>query len=393
LTPLFTGSGDTVDFASAAAGSYIAGTQYDALGGDDVVVLPVDAAVAALAGYDTKQAFHGGSGNDFVVGGALADSLFGDSGTGGAGNDSLDGGIGADSLAGEAGNDIYLVDNLGDQVIEGTGGGTDEIRSTVALAKAPNKITGMAAADTLSGAAGDDTLIGDASSDNLRGGDGNDSLNGGIGNDTLDGVAGNDTMTGGVGNDIYLVDSLADQIIEGSGGGTDEIHSTVALTKGASYVENYTFLGSTAVDFIGNSSPNRITGTAAADKLAGAAGDDTLTGGGGNDRFTGGAGNDQIEVSGGNCRILYTSVLDGHDIISGFDGKAAGGQDVLDLDALFDLLGIAAASRQARLSVDTHAASVDVLYDADGNGTFDSVIAMLNTTDSIAIGDDVVVGA
>jgi hypothetical protein len=66
---------------------------------------------------------------------------------------------------------------------------------------------------------------------------------------------------------------------------------------------------------------------------------------------------------------------------------------VLDLDALFDSLGVAAASRQARLSLETHAASVDVRFDADGNGSFESVIATLNTTDAIAIGSDIVVGA
>ncbi|HUL05884.1 MAG TPA: tandem-95 repeat protein, partial [Candidatus Acidoferrum sp.] len=85
--PLFTAGNDTVDFASVTAGSYTAGSQYDALGGDDVVTLPADAAAAAAAGYDTTQAFHGGAGNDSLVGGTLADRLFGD-----AGNDTIRGG-------------------------------------------------------------------------------------------------------------------------------------------------------------------------------------------------------------------------------------------------------------------------------------------------------------
>jgi hypothetical protein len=58
---------------------------------------------------------------------------------------------------------------------------------------------------------------------------------------------------------------------------------------------------------------------------------------------------------------------------------------VLNLDILFDSLGVTAASRAAHLSVDTHATSVDVRYDGD-------IIATLNTTDAITIGADIVVG-
>jgi hypothetical protein len=79
-------------------------------------------------------------------------------------------------------------------------------------------------------------------------------------------------------------------------------------------------------------------------------------------------------------------------VINAFDGNASGGQDTLNLDALFDSLGIAAANRAAHLSVNTHAASVDVVFDSDSNGTFESVIATLNTTDAITVGADIVVG-
>src|SRR5262249_45082568 len=102
LGPLFPAGNDSIDFASVTAGSYIAGSQYDALGGDDSVILPTDAAAAAAAGYDLTQAFHGNAGNDSIVGSSLADRLFGDAGNdtirGGAANDTLDGGAGTDTI-------------------------------------------------------------------------------------------------------------------------------------------------------------------------------------------------------------------------------------------------------------------------------------------------------
>ena len=64
------------------------------------------------------------------------------------------------------------------------------------------------------------------------------------------------------------------------------------------------------------------------------------TSGAGNDTITGGAGADTITVTGGSDRLLYLSTADVLDRIIGFDNNpAAGGQDLVDLDALFDNLG------------------------------------------------------
>ena len=49
---------DTVDFASVLAGSYDAGTQYDALDGNDTVILP-DTLAAAMAA--SRSLLHGGA--------------------------------------------------------------------------------------------------------------------------------------------------------------------------------------------------------------------------------------------------------------------------------------------------------------------------------------------
>ncbi|MFX6266238.1 hypothetical protein ABTF63_19350, partial [Acinetobacter baumannii] len=65
----------------------------------------------------------------------LDDTLTGDAGnnvlTGNAGNDVLDGGAGADKLVGGTGDDIYYVDNAGDQVVELAGEGNDTVNSSI----------------------------------------------------------------------------------------------------------------------------------------------------------------------------------------------------------------------------------------------------------------------
>jgi Ca2+-binding RTX toxin-like protein len=134
-------------------------------------------------------------------------------------------------------------------------------------------------------------------------------------------------------------------------------------------------------------------GSVGNDAIDGGAGDDVLLGGDGNDTISGGGGDDLIIDGSGNNTFVVSSPLDGHDIISGFDGDAAGGQDTLNLDALFDGLGVAAVDRTARVSVADNGASVNVSVDADGNAAngFEFIVATLNTADAITVGSDVIV--
>jgi Ca2+-binding RTX toxin-like protein len=136
-----------------------------------------------------------------------------------------------------------------------------------------------------------------------------------------------------------------------------------------------------------------VVGSVGNDAIDGGAGDDVLLGGDGNDTISGGGGDDLIIDGSGNNTFVVSSPLDGHDIISGFDGDAAGGQDTLNLDALFDGLGVAAADRTARVSVADNGASVNVSVDADGNAAngFEFVVATLNTADAVTVGSDVIV--
>ena len=66
--------------------------------------------VGNFTGDDT---LYGDAGDDYLNGGSGTDVLYG-----GEGNDTLDGGTGADTLTGGAGNDTYIVDDVGDVVVE-----------------------------------------------------------------------------------------------------------------------------------------------------------------------------------------------------------------------------------------------------------------------------------
>ncbi len=231
----------------------------------------------------------GGSDDDVVRGGVLADTLNGNDGddvingyggndklNGGNGNDILNGGAGNDTMTGGAGNDTFHVDATGDVVSEASGGGTDTVISTVSY--------------TLSSNVENLTLTG---SDNLNG-TGNtlaNLLTGNSGDNVLNGGSGADTLHGGNGNDTYYVDNAGDVVIEEAGGGKDLVIATVSFTLG-DFVETLTLDGTSGLTGTGNALNNLITGNAGNNKLFGLDGKDTLDGGAGNDTLTGGNGDD-----------------------------------------------------------------------------------------------------
>ncbi|WP_088182258.1 M10 family metallopeptidase [Sphingobium sp. Z007] len=256
---------DTATYAGMAAGVTVslavAGAQNTIGAGTDTLI-----GIENLTGTSFNDVLTGNSGANVI--------------SGGAGADILDGGAGADTLEGGASNDIYYVDNVGDNVLEGssTGGTNDQIFSSVTYSLPGRQIEKL----TLTGSANINatgnslvqTLIGNSGNNILTGLAGNDVLNGGLGNDTLDGGADSDTATYAgmaAGVTVSLAIAGAQNTV---GAGTDTLVGIENLT-GTSFNDVLT----------GNSGANIITGGDGSDTLNGGAGADTLDGGTSSDTY------------------------------------------------------------------------------------------------------------
>lgn len=126
----------------------------------------------------------GSAGNNIFTGNSAQNTL-----DGGTGNDTLNGGLGADTMIGGTGNDIYYVDNPGDNVLEAAGSGNDTVYTSVAYSLAGRtvetlQLTGSANIYGI-GSSSTNTLIGNSGDNTLDGGKGADTLTGGLGADTF----------------------------------------------------------------------------------------------------------------------------------------------------------------------------------------------------------------
>ncbi|QBE62422.1 beta strand repeat-containing protein [Pseudoduganella lutea] len=235
-----------------------------------------------------------------LTGTAKADTL-----TSGTGNDTLDGGKGSDKLDGGAGDDTYIVDVVGDKVIELAGNGRDTVSSsatgTLTLAanvenllytgKAKAALTGNAEANEITNGNGGGKLTGLAGNDTLTGGTGADSLAGGDGDDVLRANGGADTLDGGAGSDMAILEGNREDWTIKRTTATDLELTSGKLKVIARSIENFTFANSTVafdaltVSTQASSWADELTGTNGVDKLDGKAGADTLTGLGGDDTY------------------------------------------------------------------------------------------------------------
>ena len=130
----------------------------------------------------------GGSGQDWIWGGAGNDDL-----SGGAGDDFVYGGAGADIINGDGGNDVIH------------GGASDTTRT--------QRLRGDEGDDVIYGGPDSDNIVGGAGDDVLRGGRGTDELSGGGGNDVLDGGPDNDSLRPSTGDDVLIGGDGADKFL------------------------------------------------------------------------------------------------------------------------------------------------------------------------------------
>lgn len=184
-----------------------------------------------LTGNGGNNWLQGGDGNDWLVG-------YG-------GGDILDGGAGADTMYGGIGSDTYIIDAVGDQVIEKAGEGWLDIVHSYVTTTIPlnveilslvgsadltafgnqygNELSGNDGANGLYGRAGGDTLKGNAGDDLVKGEDGDDILWGGSGRDDLYGGGGADSFSFTTGDFAGLTDATCDRIYDFSQAEADKI--------------------------------------------------------------------------------------------------------------------------------------------------------------------------
>jgi Ca2+-binding RTX toxin-like protein len=257
-------------------------------------------------------------GDDVLMGGLGNDTFYG-----GADNDYLNGGAGSDILNGGAGNDYYVVDSLGDQVVEASGEGVDSVAASVNYTLSDNveNLYLIAGATVGTGNSGDNFLVGKYSWSNytgnsiLNGLDGNDVLLEGYGNDTLNGGAGDDYLNGGgegilgerdildggAGNDFYVVNHYYDQVVEAPDGGVDSVLIKANLSYFlADNVENLFLTGSATYGSANSIDNYLVANPTLGSVLLGHGGNDSLLGGAGNDSMDGGSGNNYLDGSAGN---------------------------------------------------------------------------------------------
>ncbi|MEH6474518.1 MAG: calcium-binding protein [Sneathiella sp.] len=203
--------------------------------------------------------------------------------------------------------------------------------------------------DTLIGGAGGDLLVGDSafitfeSGENTLEIDGNATSSNNGSNADNEITAFNDLLCGGEGNDTLIGDFLGDYVV------VDDYSNSHSAGDGEFDLVDE------GGNVIGKFFEDTLQGDAGDDVLIGQLGDDTLSGGEGADTFVyEGAsdwdkepngesdGNDSDQVDVMNNTITRS---EGHDVITDFNHQSEG--DKIDLDALFDNLGIANADDRA----------------------------------------------
>jgi Ca2+-binding RTX toxin-like protein len=338
----------------------------------------------------------GQTGNDQLYGGADADRLYG-----GTGNDFLDGGTGLDTMEGGIGNDFYVVDAIGDVLLELAGQGTDTVfcyLNSYKLGDNFENLTAFASGDfigigndlanVIETGAGKDAIGGRGGNDVLISGSGDDQLHGEDGNDVLDGGAGRDRFEGGDGFDTISYASAdkgvrfaLDSAFAGTGDAEGDNQQGVEAIAGSNFDDVLR----------GDSLANKLTGRGGADLLAGGDGNDVLFGGAGKDSLSGGRGNDRFDylaLSDGGDTIREFQNITGNNDTLRFDGDVFGGLAKGALVAKFFVANTAGVAT----TLDQHfvyETDTGILrYDANGSAAGGvTVIATLTGAPGLSAGD------
>jgi Ca2+-binding RTX toxin-like protein len=269
-------------------------------------------------GDDTVQAYDG---NDTIGGGPGDDYLDGGDGdneiVAGDGDDWVAGGEGINTINGGDGTDTLEQVNFGDtteaivlsditpyagtiQPIDGTSVTNVEYFTNVNTGSGNDQIDYSADVNNIFNTG--------AGNDNIDSGAGDDYLEAGAGNDTINGGAGDDYLNGSAGDDTYVVDVGGDVVAEAANAGIDSVSSGVNFNLGAN-VENL-ILTEEAIEGVGNSLSNIITGNIGNNNLFGSSGNDRMNGNEGNDILNGGLGIDLLTGDTGNDTYIVDRITD-----------------------------------------------------------------------------------
>ncbi len=313
-----------------------AGEGYDTITANVSYTLPANVERLMLIGFGPLVGT-GGAGDDEIVGHHGADLLRGEAGDdllrgaggndtllGGAGNDRLDGAVGDDVMRGNVGDDTYVVDSVGDRILEAASAGIDTVLSSglasYALGAHIEHLEVLPVG--YQGDAPSIRVVGNGLANSITGGSGDDTLNGGDGSDSLFGNAGNDRFIGGAGADLIL-----------GGDGADTVVYSTSATAVIVRLDRSAGLGGDAAgddirgveNVVGSGHADLIVGHLLANHFVGGAGDDTLIGGHGNDTLIGGAGADVLHGGMDRDLVSYAGSTAGAIVLDLSAGTASGG--------------------------------------------------------------------
>ena len=328
---------------------------------------------AGDAGGDTFtniENLTGGDGADTLTGDGNANVLSGGAGidtlVGNGGDDTLDGGAGADIMDGGAGADTYIVDDVGDVVLD-TGVINDGIQSSVTYSLVGTNVesmtlsgnnaidaTGSSVANILTGNNADNTISGLAGDDTITAIGGNDILIGGAGGDSLDGGTGTDTAS-------YAGSAAVKADLANSGNNTGD-------AAGDSYTSIENLTGGAGNDtLVGDANVNTLSGGAGIDIITGGGGADVLIGDGGDDIFYFELSNQGAGIQGFDTDNDEIQVRQAGDFALAVDGTNNNFSIINDAGG-YDNNGTSDASTNDQAAYIFNQHDNSLIFDADGNG-------------------------